>query len=323
MSAKLRRAPLRAATGAYILNTGFTKLSADDDTAKSLHETASGTYPFLGKLEPRVFAKALAVGEMAVGTTLLLPIVPPMVAGAALVGFSGALLNMYWRTPGMHHEGSLRPTDRGEAISKDVWMFGIGLGLIIDSALEGARDGVQEIEASIARRRSERSKRARRKARRARVAEAEYVKQMRQRAEEASEAAAKRLAEVRDEYGPVAAAKAHHAREAARHAYEEYRPVAAEKAHAAREATRHAYEEYRPVAAEKAHAAREATRHAYEEYRPVAAEKAHAAREAARHAYEGSRHAYEEYRPIAAKKMKAAGHAAQGYAARARERLGR
>jgi hypothetical protein len=58
LSAKLRRAPLRLATGAYILNTGLTKLNADDETAKSLHGMASGTYPVLGKLEPKVFAPA-------------------------------------------------------------------------------------------------------------------------------------------------------------------------------------------------------------------------------------------------------------------------
>ena len=258
LSAKLRRAPLRIATGAYILNTGVTKLSADDETAKSLHGMATGTYPFLGKVEPKTFSRALAAGEIAVGTTLLLPIVPPVVAGAALVGFSGALLNMYWRTPGMHHEGSLRPTSQGTPISKDVWMFGIGLGLMTDAALEGARDGVAEIEASVARRRAERGKRARRRSRRAKVADAEYMRHLMHRAEDASETAAKRLAEARAEYGPIAAEKAR---------------TAGEKARTAGDAARQAAEEYGPVAAERARAARDAARHAYEEYGPVTAEK--------------------------------------------------
>ncbi|HZC71673.1 MAG TPA: hypothetical protein VE442_13345 [Jatrophihabitans sp.] len=321
VSAKLRRAPLRAATGAYILNSGVTKMSADDDTAKTLHGMASGTYPFLGKLEPKTFAKALAVGEMAVGTTLLLPIVPPVLAGAALVGFSGALLNMYWHTPGMHHEGSLRPTSQGSPISKDVWMFGIGLGLITDATLEGAREGVADIEASISKRRTELSRKARRKARRARVSDAEYMKNLKQRAEDVSETAGKRLADARDEYGPIAADKMRTAGEAARNAYDEYRPVAVEKAQVARDAARQAYDDYRPVAVEKAQVARDAARQAYDDYRPVAVEKAQAARDAARHAYQESRNAIEEYGPVAAKKMKAAGQTAQEYAARARQRL--
>src|SRR5512142_1628452 len=118
LSAKLRRAPLRLAAGACILNNGVTILNADDDTAKSLHGMASVAYPVVGKLEPRVFARTLAVGEIAVGSMLLLPIVPPFIAGATLAGLSGAQLNMYWHMPGMHHEGSLRPTTQGTPITE-------------------------------------------------------------------------------------------------------------------------------------------------------------------------------------------------------------
>jgi uncharacterized membrane protein YphA (DoxX/SURF4 family) len=268
LSAKLRRAPLRLATGAYILNTGVTKLNVDDEAAKSLHGMASGAYPFLGKIEPKVFARSLAIGEIAVGSTLLLPVVPPLVAGAALVGFSGALLNMYWQTPGMHHEGSLRPTPQGTPISKDVWMLGIGVGLMTDAVLEGAREGVAEIEASVSRRRAASSKRARRLARRARraqVTQAEPVKQLAQRAGDASDATAKllaeiraELAEIRAEYGPVAAEKARTASEAVRQAAAEYGPLAAEKARTASEAVRQAAADYGPVAAEKMKAAGQA-----------------------------------------------------------------
>jgi uncharacterized membrane protein YphA (DoxX/SURF4 family) len=292
LSAKLRRAPLRLAAGAYLLNSGVTKLNADEETAKSLHAMASGTYPVLGKLEPKVFARTLAVGEIAVGTTLLLPIVPPFIAGAALVGFSGALLNMYWHTPGMHHEGSLRPTPQGTPISKDVWMLGIGLGLMTDAALEGAREGVKQIAASVPRRRAEGGKQAQRLARRAQIADAATVKHLAQRAGEASEATAKRLAEMRAEYGPVVAETARMAGEALRHAAAEYGPLAVETAHTAGEALRHAAAEYGPVAVEKARTAGETVRHAAAEYAPVAVEE-----------------------------TKAAGHTAQGYAMRARERL--
>jgi hypothetical protein len=32
----------------------------------------------------------------------------------------------------LRQEGSLRPTQQGIAISKDIWMVGIGLALVID-----------------------------------------------------------------------------------------------------------------------------------------------------------------------------------------------
>jgi hypothetical protein len=54
------------------------------------------------------------------------------------MAFSGALLGMYWRTPHMHLEHDPRPTREGIAISKDVWMFGIGTGLVLDAATESA-----------------------------------------------------------------------------------------------------------------------------------------------------------------------------------------
>jgi hypothetical protein len=135
IAAKIRRAPIRVATGAFILNSGLGKLSAEDDTAKGVHSMAAGAYPVLEKVPPKTFTKALAVGELALGGALLAPIVPAGLAGLGLVGFSGALLGMWWRTPGMHMEGSPRPTQQGIAIAKDVWMLGAGVSLLTDAAL--------------------------------------------------------------------------------------------------------------------------------------------------------------------------------------------
>lgn len=133
LSAKLRRAPGRLAAGAFILNSGLTKRRADEQTAAMLHGTATTTYPFLGKLAPEEFTRLLSTGEIAVGTALLLPVVPAFVAGAALTGFAGALLGLYLRVPGLRENGSLKPTQRGTAMAKDVWMLGIGLGLVADA----------------------------------------------------------------------------------------------------------------------------------------------------------------------------------------------
>ena len=134
LAAKVRRAPLRLATGAFILNAGVGKLSADEGTAQYLHSAATGAYPVLKRIEPTLFAKILSIGEIGVGTALLLPIVPAGLAGLALIGFSGALIGMYIRTPGMHDK-YLRPSQQGTALAKDVWMLGTGISLVIDAAL--------------------------------------------------------------------------------------------------------------------------------------------------------------------------------------------
>ena len=132
ISAKARRLPGRLATGAFILNAGVGKWSADEETAARLHGMAVGTFPFLAKLKPRDFARLLAAGEMALGAAILLPVVPAALAGAGLTAFSASLLAIYVQTPGMRREQSLRPTGQGTALAKDVWMLAIGLGLIAD-----------------------------------------------------------------------------------------------------------------------------------------------------------------------------------------------
>ncbi len=129
---KLRHLPQRIATGAFILNSGIGKLNADEETAAQLHGFAVGTYPFLAKLKPQDFVRLLGGTEIALGSALLLPVVPSALAGAGLAVFSGGLLGLYARTPGMRKEGSPLPTQQGIPIAKDVWMLGIGLGLVID-----------------------------------------------------------------------------------------------------------------------------------------------------------------------------------------------
>jgi hypothetical protein len=133
IAAVARRTPGRIASGAFILNSGLGKWSADEETAARLHGMAAGTYPFLAKLKPRDFAKLLAAGEIALGAALLLPVVPDALAGAGLTAFSAALLGMYVRTPGMRKEDGIRPTQQGVPLAKDVWMLGIGVGLVVDA----------------------------------------------------------------------------------------------------------------------------------------------------------------------------------------------
>lgn len=93
---------------------------------------AVGAFPFLSSIPPARFLKLLAAGEMVTGSLLLAPTVSNATAGAALTGFAGSLLTMYWRTPALRKPNSIWPTQAGTAISKDVWMLGIGLGLLVD-----------------------------------------------------------------------------------------------------------------------------------------------------------------------------------------------
>lgn len=131
--------PLRVTTGAFILNAGLGKRGLPPEAAASMQGMAKTAFPPVGSLSPKNFGRALSAGEMALGASLLVPFVSPLVAGVALTAFSGGMLRMWWLTPGMHEEGSLRPTQDGTAIAKDVWMLGSGLALILDGLTDGAR----------------------------------------------------------------------------------------------------------------------------------------------------------------------------------------
>lgn len=133
---KLAHLPPRLATGAFILNSGLGKRHADADTAAGLHAMAAGAYPFLKGVEPQKFVRLLSAGEIALGTALLLPVVPTALAGMGLAGFASGLVGMYLRTPDLHEPGSLRPTEQGTAIAKDSWMVGIAAGFVVEAIVD-------------------------------------------------------------------------------------------------------------------------------------------------------------------------------------------
>ncbi|MDA8356769.1 MAG: hypothetical protein M0Z95_10870 [Actinomycetota bacterium] len=133
----LSNVPGRVAAGTFILNSGMGKLRADKDTAERVHQMAVGAYPMLDGIEARKFVKLLGVAEVALGGALLLPVVGDGVAGAALTAFAGGLLGLYAKTPILRIEGSIRPSQQGTAIAKDVWLLGIGCSLMVDG-LQGA-----------------------------------------------------------------------------------------------------------------------------------------------------------------------------------------
>lgn len=130
---KLRHIPTRLAAGGYVLHSGLSKRDATAETAAGLHGLASGAFPFLKDWDPEDFVSRLSMGEMAVGSLVLMPLVPTKVAGLALSGFGAGLMTMYLRTPSLRQPGSIWPNQNGTAISKDVWLLGIGLGLLVDA----------------------------------------------------------------------------------------------------------------------------------------------------------------------------------------------
>ena len=133
---KFAHLPLRVATGAYILNSGLSKQDLEGEAAQGMHAMASNAIPALKKFPPEQFAKILSTGEIALGA---IPFVPSALVGAALVGFSAGLVQLYLKTPGMRQEGSVRPTPEGIGLAKDVWLLGSGMTLLLDGWPKRAR----------------------------------------------------------------------------------------------------------------------------------------------------------------------------------------
>ena len=126
----------RISAGAFILNSGLGKRNVPAEAAAGMHGFAVGTYPFLKSVPPEQFVKGLSTAEIVIGGALLTPFVPTAMAGALLTGFSGGLLGLYVKTPGMRKEGSVFPTEQGLSLAKDSWLVGIGIGLLTRGFIE-------------------------------------------------------------------------------------------------------------------------------------------------------------------------------------------
>ncbi|MFB4311422.1 hypothetical protein [Actinomadura sp. GTD37] len=130
--ARVHQMPVRLAVGAFVLNSGLSKLQALDESAEQTHGMAKAAYPFLGSQDPRTFTQALGRAEMGLGAALMAPFVPSLVAGAALTAFSAGLAGLYLRLPGMREEGGVRPTQQGIPLAKDFWLVGAGASLVLE-----------------------------------------------------------------------------------------------------------------------------------------------------------------------------------------------
>jgi hypothetical protein len=130
--ARFANLPIRMATGAFLVNAGLTKLKADKEEHERVHGFASGTYPMFQNMAPDQFTMALGASEVALGGALLSPFaVGDALAGLGLTTFASGLMGLYAQTPGMRQEGSVRPTQKGIPLAKDIWLVGIGATLLL------------------------------------------------------------------------------------------------------------------------------------------------------------------------------------------------
>jgi hypothetical protein len=129
---KLAHLPLRVSIGAYVLNSGLGKRNLEGAAAEGMHGMAVAAMPQLGQFEPARFAKLLSYSEIALGAALLAPFVPAPLAGLGLTAFGAGLVQLYLKTPGMREPGSVRPTQQGTGLAKDIWLVGAGLTLVLE-----------------------------------------------------------------------------------------------------------------------------------------------------------------------------------------------
>jgi uncharacterized membrane protein YphA (DoxX/SURF4 family) len=130
MGFNIANTALRLVSGAFILNSGIGKLRMPAESAQGLQSMAANAIPQVEKVEPAVFAKALAVGEIAVGSALLTPFIPSRMAGLGLGAFAAGLVATYLKTPGLTESDGIRPTPNGVPMAKDLWLAGIAVALV-------------------------------------------------------------------------------------------------------------------------------------------------------------------------------------------------
>ncbi|PQZ86452.1 hypothetical protein CQ018_19030 [Arthrobacter sp. MYb227] len=130
MALNIANLALRLVSGAYILNSGVGKLRLPAESAQGLQAMTANAIPQVEKLEPAVFGKALAVGEIGLGAALLTPFLPSRLVGLGLGAFAAGLVAVYLKTPGMTESDGIRPSANGVALAKDFWLAGMAVAMV-------------------------------------------------------------------------------------------------------------------------------------------------------------------------------------------------
>ncbi len=220
ITANVRRAPLRLTTGAFVLNSGVSTFNANEEKIQRLHASAVSVLPQVARLKPRTFAKALAAGEVTLGTALMLPIVPPAIAGLGLSAFAASLLAA--RQPASAQQAAA-PGETSSAVpgATEAWMLGSGVSLVLDALTTPAHDKKVELSARMQEKAAAKRRHLRRSRRKAAALAAsaqlgDKARDAGDRLSDASGRVAERASELRDEYQPVAAKKLKKAKKRAR-----------------------------------------------------------------------------------------------------------
>lgn len=139
----LSSAALRILPGAFVLNSGISKIGMPAEASAGAQQFAASAVPALRKLPAAKFGTILGWAETGVGATLLAPFVPNVVAGAALTTFSAGLLALYFSDPDNRQDDGIRPSEQGTALAKDSWLLAIGVALLA-SSLDSRDTGTQK-----------------------------------------------------------------------------------------------------------------------------------------------------------------------------------
>ena len=128
---RISNAILRAVPGAFLLQSGYGKLSLDKESTEGLKQFAATGVPQFADWDSETFGKFIAGSELAIGAMLVTPFVSKRLAGAGLLAFSAGLLTMYFRNPEMTQDDGIRPSESGMTLSKDAFMAAIGAALVV------------------------------------------------------------------------------------------------------------------------------------------------------------------------------------------------
>ena len=114
--------PLRAAIGAYVLNSGLSKRSLEGEAAEGVHGMASGAIPPIEKIQPATFAQLLSGTEIALGcfTEHALFLAQDVVGDGPADGHLLFVLDAFAPADGLRLERSLDSARRWGLVSRHV-----------------------------------------------------------------------------------------------------------------------------------------------------------------------------------------------------------
>ena len=224
-----------------MLNSGVSTFTATDERTKRLQSTVATLVPQVERMDPRTFAKALGAGEVALGTALMLPVVPAAVAGLGLSAFAASLIAT--RRPssnGQHAEAATDTTTQAVPNATEAWMLGSGVSLLLDALTTPAHDKSVEMSARLHEKAAARKRHLRRSRRKAAALGALSAAELGDKAhvagerlQDVGERVGERVIELRNEYQPVAAKKLKKAKKKARKQAQHVAAVACESAEGA------------------------------------------------------------------------------------------